>query len=135
MGTNSDNYPKAALKHLEDARVLMQNTRFDGAAYLAGYVVECALKTVIEVETSNVPQVHDLNNLQQTVNMLAVQAGARTGLLSIAAMKSLSRILPWRPEMRYREPQVTKNDAETWLLEAEAIYRQIIGGLTLAGVI
>ena len=59
MGTNSDNYPKAALKHLEDARVLMQNTRFDGAAYLAGYVVECALKTVIEVETSNVPQVHD----------------------------------------------------------------------------
>lgn len=113
----------------------MQNTRFDGAAYLAGYVVECALKTVIEVETSNVPQVHDLNNLPQTVNMLAVQAGARTGLLSIAAMKSLSRILPWRPEMRYREPQVTKDDANTWLLEAEAIYRQIVGGLTLAGVI
>ena len=113
----------------------MQNTRFDGAAYLAGYVVECALKTVIEVETSNVSHVHDLNNLQQTVNMLAVQTGARTGFLYIAAMKSLSRILPWRPKMRYREPQVTKNDAETWLLEAEAIYRQIIGGLTLAGVI
>ena len=37
--------------------------------------------------------------------------------------------------MRYREPQVTKNDAKTWLLEAEAIYRQIVGGLTLAGVI
>ena len=69
------------------------------------------------------------------MSMLAVQAGAGTGLLYIAAMKSLSQILPWRPEMRYREPQVTKNDAKTWLLEAEAIYRQIIGGLTLAGVI
>lgn len=42
---NGDDYPEAALKHLQDADALVRGRRFDGAAYLAGYVVECALKT------------------------------------------------------------------------------------------
>ena len=43
-----DDFPKVALKHLQDAQALLKSNRFDGAAYLAGYVVECALKTMIE---------------------------------------------------------------------------------------
>ena len=48
---DGDDYPEAALKHLLDADTLLKGRRFDGAAYLSGYVVECALKTLIQVES------------------------------------------------------------------------------------
>ena len=130
-----DDFPKAALKHLEDARVLRDEQRFDGAAYLAGYVVERTLKTVIEAENPPVPRIHDLSNLQQTVQQLALHAGSRTGTLYIAATQTLVQILAWRPEMRYRSPHVTKSDASTCVGEAETFYRHIVGSLTLAGMI
>ncbi len=44
---NSDDYPGAAKKHLDDAHALTTAKRFDGAGYLTGYVVECALRTVV----------------------------------------------------------------------------------------
>jgi hypothetical protein len=44
---NRDDFPEAARKHLNDAEVLLQADRFDGAGYLAGYVVECSLRTVV----------------------------------------------------------------------------------------
>jgi hypothetical protein len=44
-----DDYPGAAAKHLNDAAALVAARRFDGAGYLAGYVVECSLRTVIMV--------------------------------------------------------------------------------------
>ena len=130
-----DDFPKAALKHLEDARLLSDEQRFDGAAYLAGYVAECALKTVIEVENAQVPRIHDLNDLKQRVDTLAALAGPRTGRLYIAATRSLLQILAWRPEMRYRSPYVTETVAVAWMGEAESIYRRVIGDLTLAGTI
>jgi HEPN domain-containing protein len=36
---------------LKDAQVLFQSQRFDGAYYLAGYAVECALKACIAKKT------------------------------------------------------------------------------------
>ena len=53
----------------------------------------------------------------------------------IAATQTLVQILAWRPEMRYRSPHVTESVAATWMREAESIYRQLIGSLTLAGTI
>lgn len=130
-----DDYPKSALKHLEDARVLRDARRYDGAAYHAGYVAECTLKTVIKVERPPVPQIHDLKSLRQSVDQLALAAGHQTGTLYITATRSLVQILGWQPAMRYHGPYVTKSDAAIWVTEAEKIYSQIIGSLTLAGTI
>ena len=47
---NGDDYPDAAGKHMEDSNVLIAGSRYDGGAYLAGYVVECSLKTLIQLE-------------------------------------------------------------------------------------
>ena len=44
---NRAEYRQVALVRLADARVLLRARRFDGAYYLAGYVVECALKACI----------------------------------------------------------------------------------------
>ncbi|XXY53413.1 hypothetical protein WME91_19980 [Sorangium sp. So ce269] len=46
---NKDDYPAAAAKHLDDASALLGAKRFDGAGYLAGYVIECSLRSVVMV--------------------------------------------------------------------------------------
>lgn len=43
-----ESYSQAALRHYADANHLAQNGCFDGAGYLLGYTVECAIKSAIE---------------------------------------------------------------------------------------
>jgi HEPN domain-containing protein len=50
LQASGEDYPEAALKHCDDAGRLLSGRRADGAAYLAGYAVECALKTLVQVE-------------------------------------------------------------------------------------
>lgn len=86
---DADDHPEAAGKHLGDALVLSEAKRWDGAAYLAGYVVECSLKCLVIIEhNGNVGLAqagaqarglgHDLNALSQEALRLAVLPGART---------------------------------------------------------
>jgi len=75
----NDDYPEAAGKHLQDASVLQNGGRSDGVAYLSGYVVECAMKTLIQVETGRGSRSHDIVGLRDTLGTLATQAGAHTG--------------------------------------------------------
>ena len=133
---NGDDYPDAARKHLEDAKVLLAGSRPDGAAYLAGYVVECALKTVVQLATGRSSHRHDLTGFCDQLDVLAAQASGRWGRTYLAAEASLraSRILNnWTPEQRYRSPGVIVVDATAWCQEADLAYREIIGPLQLAG--
>ncbi len=135
---NGDDYPEAAGKHMQDSRLLLAGGRHDGAAYLAGYVVECALKTLIQLETSQAHRSHDLSGLDLELDKLAAQASSLAGRLYLGAQATLraSTILNgWRPEQRYRSPGVSANDAATWNQEAADVYQRTIGQLTLAGII
>ncbi len=105
---NGDDYPDAAEKHLLDSGSLLAGGRHDGAAYLAGYAVECALKTLVQLETGRARHSHDLSGLDQELDRLAAQAGSRAGKLYLGAQASLraSTILRgWMPEQRYRSPE------------------------------
>ena len=135
---NGDDYPDAAGKHLEDSKVLLAGSRHDGAAYLAGYVVECVLKTLIQLENGGSPHHHNLPRLCDELDGLAAQAGARHGRVYLAAEASLresSVLNDWKPEQRYRGSGGHPNDARAWYQEADVAYRRIIGQLSLAGVI
>ena len=135
---NGDDYPDAAGKHLEDSKLLMAGSRHDGAAYLAGYVVECVLKTLIQLETGEAIHSHDLSGLCDRLDGLGARVGARHGKVYLAAEASLraSGVLnDWRPEQRYRGPGVTANGARTWYGEADVAYQQVMGQLHLAGAI
>lgn len=44
---NGDDFPEAAQRHLDDIQALCDARRFDGAAYLSGYAIECSLKAVV----------------------------------------------------------------------------------------
>ena len=134
---NNDDYPEAAEKHLEDALILIAGARYDGTAYLAGYVVECTLKTLIQMQTGRFHHSHDLQGLDSTLGTIAAQADRRTKQMYASARKILkgADILAWKPGMRYQAAYVTGSTAGKWLREATAIYSRIIGELKKDGKI
>lgn len=132
-----DDYRAAARRHLSDATVLKARQRYDGAAYLAGYVVECSLKMLIELETGRVERVHDLAGLRDALSRLARRADAQTARFArpLADLLRNSAILAWDPQMRYQASAVGGDQAEQWVIEAHAVYSAAIGGLIMDGVI
>lgn len=74
---NGDDYPEAARKHLDDAQALLDAARYDGAGYHAGYVVECALKTLLQIGGAPL-RGHDLSVLSAQVAALATGGSPHT---------------------------------------------------------
>jgi hypothetical protein len=139
-----DDHPDAAHKHLLDAEVLLAAQRADGAAYLSGYVVECALKSLWLFETGvpsdkSMPwgKTHHLNRLAGSVAAMSSVAGARTARYVKAATRGLatSPIAAWSPEMRYRSPCMSVGDARIWWGIAEAVFLETVAQMQLDGVI
>lgn len=135
---NGDDHPEAARKHLDDTSVLSTGNRPDGAAYLAGYVVECSLKSLVLLE-GGTPWGHDLNALSRDALRLAALPGARTA-------RYIPRMTPghtlydpqggWRETIRYRAPGcVDRATAASWVGEAQAIFESTIVPMQLDGVI
>jgi hypothetical protein len=72
-----DDYLGAASKHVLDSEALLAASHFDGAGYLAGYAVECTIKTVAQVEGSG-SHGHDLGGLSRKALVLAAMPSNRT---------------------------------------------------------
>lgn len=55
-----ESFAQSALRHSDDADHLAEGGRLDGAGYLIGYVVECAIKATIEAirPTAGAPHGH-----------------------------------------------------------------------------
>ena len=135
--SNGDDHPEAAQKHLRDAQSLLGQQRADGAAYLSGYVVECALKSCWHLETGRPRYGHDLRELGQAVAALASVAGSKTARYVKSATIGIpsSAIKDWTSEMRYRAPTMTVGDAAVWCQIAENVFRETVGQMRLDGVL
>jgi hypothetical protein len=142
---NGDDHPDAAHKHLLDAQALLVQHRPDGGAYLSGYVVECALKSLWLHETG-VPsgktlpwgkKGHDLNHLAAEVSTLATVAGSKTARYFGVATQGVSAtgIAAWTPEMRYRPATMTLGDAQAWCEVADKVFEETIAKMRLDGVL
>ena len=129
-------YGSAAARHWEDAISLTQANRFDNGAYLAGYVVECSLKSMIEISgTSPKPFQHDLATLSGDALLLAclMAPGLRRYNLP-GSPDFLAMSQDWTPEHRYcPSGQVPEATARLWLRVAEETYRAIVVNLILDG--
>jgi len=99
---NGDDYPDAAAKHLADAKALLGDSRFDGAAYLAGYVVECSLKSILQVQNGVATRGHRLVSLATEVAKASTSATAVTAKYLTPTVQNLpsASIVGWRPDMR-----------------------------------
>ncbi len=135
---NGDDYPEAAGRHVDDSKALLARRRFAGAAYLAGYVVECTLKTLIQLETGQARHGHDLSGLLDRLDVLAAQASARYGRVYLAvepSLRSSDIVANWTPALRYRGSEPDARVARAWHREAADAYRRVFGTLHLAGAI
>lgn len=138
---NGDDHPEAAGKHLEDAMALVKAQRYDGAAYLAGYVVECAIKALILLE-HGWARGHELNQLSNRAQQFAALSGARSARYVAGVMRIssgggiMNPSTGWCPSLRYWPPnRISRQRATNWLSDAQAIYAQTIVPMRLDGVI
>lgn len=135
----AEDYPKAARKHVLDSEALLSANRYDGAGYLAGYAVECTLKTLIWVETSKgTHDTHDLNTLSTRALQLAGLPTQKTA--AYVKGTTITSLLygpsGWRETLRYEpEGAVTQTDCKAWVSEARRLYDAVIIPMRLSGVL
>jgi len=142
---NGDDYPAAAEKHLLDSQTLLGARRADGAAYLSGYVVECSLKSIGELERrsasgSQIPEWkgsdgHRLGSIQSDLATLATIAGSKTARYfgPVCASLGSSAILGWKPEQRYQQASLSMPTAESFVHVADDLFYEVIGQMVLNG--
>jgi hypothetical protein len=140
---NGDDHPDAAGKHLEDAKTLENAGRYDGAAYLSGYVVECCLKSLVLFEshkrTWNAHTGHDLRFLSSEALRLAALPSSKTAKYAprITPGHSLyDNTIGWHEYIRYHASgSIAATEAKAWLSEAEAVYTSVVTEMRLDGVL
>lgn len=120
-----EDFASAAGRHLDDCERLLRSGRHDNAAYLAGYVVECSLKAVVESGgLSAVSYGHDLTTLSGSALDLAYLLTPSVWRYQTARTPEANELhAKWRPERRYwRTGEVDEATACRFLAAADATY-------------
>jgi hypothetical protein len=100
------NFQRLAHARIEDAKVLLDNQRWDGAYYLAGYAVECGLKSRIIAKmliTDEFPEKSFSNNCwSHNLTQLVSLAGLKDTLDSdVDVSLSWTIVKDWNESVRY----------------------------------
>jgi HEPN domain-containing protein len=134
---NGDDHPDAAHKHLLDAGLLLAQQRPDGAAYLSGYVVECALKSLHVLATGQALHGHDFDSLVRQVSLVSTFADAKIAKYLGRATSGLlaSTIGGWTPGMRYHAPSMALGDAQSWHACARNVFQETVHQMRLDGML
>ncbi|MFK0733513.1 MAG: hypothetical protein ACFKPT_22260 [Gloeotrichia echinulata GP01] len=141
----SESFSQAAARHLHDANLLLNKQRCDNAVYLAGYVVECSFKVLVEIyiDKAAVKKYgHDLVELQGTAMerlrlmypILDIQLPASR----ITGTVLVDEAHPERshPERRYQESGLWSYcQAKEAVERSEQIYTEIVPRLILDGIL
>ena len=101
-----------ALIRLKEARTLLGNGQYEGAYYLSGYVVECALKACIAKQTkrydfpnlrnANKSYTHDITEL---VKMAELEDDRRARSVADPAFDAEWNVVrEWSEQSRYAKP-------------------------------
>jgi len=114
-----------ALTRLSDAKLLMKGKRYDGAYYVCGYVVECALKACIAKQTkrSDFPDKNTVEaSYTHSLTKLVGIAGLKPQLDTEAAADRIFEqnwgiVKDWSENSRYQKHAQQ---------EAQALYEAIV---------
>ena len=132
----ADQFAAAAARHCQDARRLLDAHRWDNAGYLAGYVVECSLKALVQLGTLWPPTYgHHLRRLSGPAMRLACLADPRLRRYCPAPSPELTSLVQgWHPDIRYSASGTCPpGDAEQWVQAAEAVCRDVVTAAVLDG--
>lgn len=128
-------FVRVAKLRFEDARLLFDNERYNGAIYLGGYCVECMLKAIILSVTLE-------GNLEETIAWFRGSKAHEYGRLKNRYHSNLkgprfskrfsincSIVDSWTSEMRYDPKQMDRSMAEDFLAAVEEIIIELNGRL------
>lgn len=134
-----DSFAQAAARHLYDAKILKNQQRWDNAVYLAGYVVECSFKVLLEVylpeqNTAVRRYGHDLTEIQyKAMDRLRLMYPVIDMQLPVSRTEG-TVLDQYHPQRRYGKSGLwSKTEAEKAVQRAEEIYVEIIPKLILDG--
>lgn len=135
----SDSFSQAATRHLHDAIYLLNGQRWDNAVYLAGYVVECSFKVLVEIYIDQAvvkKYGHDLAMLQgKAMERLRLMYPVLD--IQLPASRTIGTVLDQNhPARRYAKSKLWNEIQAIKAVErAEEIYLEIIPRLVLDGII
>jgi HEPN domain-containing protein len=123
---NARMYYRSAFQRLEESRFLLEGGMGAGAIYLAGYGVECILKSLILASSPaskreavflqlRGAKAHDFDWLQRRYRTLG---GAR---FPDEIVRAFATVRTWTTDLRYRPEQVKLRVASTFVNCAERI--------------
>ncbi len=118
-----------ARARLQDAKVLLGQKRYGGAAYLAGYAVECTLKWAITQQSNPrgdpyLPAEFETHDLDVLLEASGLFAAIRRDKIVWASFSTISEA--WGPDLRYSSKEPAQADAEELYQEAEELYEWLI---------
>jgi hypothetical protein len=132
----NEDYLSSSLRHYTDSTMLAGQGRVDNPAYLGGYVIECALKALLQIHGYG-PRAygHNLNSLSAKGLALASMFSPALSRYRVDRVPKLSEaIAVWNPEMRYAATgAVSSSDAAVVLDVAKAMVSEVIVPLFLDG--
>jgi hypothetical protein len=113
---------------LQDAIVLLENDRVDGAAYICGYAVELALKArnCITLNWDGFPQTRsEFENYSSfkthKLDVLLMLSGWEKRIKA-EQIQQWSRVAPWDPEARYKAVgHFERNNVEVMLASVKVL--------------
>lgn len=126
---------KAGKHRMDDARALFNSVRWRGAMYLAGYSIECLLKTKL-MQKFDCRHLRELEEELQKRKVLAARATIFTHQLEVLLRladglvrlrqnepmwRSFNIVNRWVPAWRYTADQSKREDAEDFLNAVESI--------------
>ena len=135
----AESFIQAAGRHLHDAEILLVQHRWDNAVYLAGYLIECTFKVLVEEYINNEACKkfgHDLRELQgKGIERLRIIYPILDAQLPISRTNG-TVLTDYHPQRRYfRSGLWNENEAKEAVERAAEIYNEIIPRLILDGKI
>lgn len=123
---NSDDFKMLSDRYLKSAEALLTSENFDSAYYLAGYSVECLLKSIIckriqqyEFPPKNVERTHYTHILERLIETAGLNKNLEFDRgKSTELEKSYKVLTDWDPQiLRYDASSVGKEKAKNYLDE------------------
>lgn len=131
-----EDYKSAAIRHTMTAKAII-NEHPDDAGYLAGYGVECSIKSLLQCAGGFDLRAlgRDLATLHGLALTLAVSISAGLGRYQVAMDEDVVHtIAHWKPELRYEATgMLSTASAEKFLKAAEACVEKILYAMILDG--
>ncbi len=116
-------YREVAIHRLKDGAVLLQQGRYNGAIYLAGYAIECQLKYAYCRRWGCVylPASLEVHDWEVIVEKTQLRKDMQVQTRMYALYQALAD--QWGPALRYRTRPIGKTEAERLYRELEELYQ------------